>query len=74
MGSFEELTVWQRSHCQTTTVYEVTKAFPHEELFGITNQMRRVASSIGCNLAEGTGRQHRHRNEALCPNRALLRL
>jgi len=41
----------------TIGVYRATKEFPREELFGITSQMRRVASSIGANIAEGTGRR-----------------
>jgi four helix bundle protein len=41
----------------TIGVYKVTREFPRGELFGITSQMRRAASSIGANIAEGTGRR-----------------
>jgi len=53
---FRQLLVWQRAHKLTLAVYQVTKGFPREELFGLTSQIRRAASSITANLAEGCGR------------------
>jgi four helix bundle protein len=56
MKDFRTLLVWQRSHELTLLVYELTKSFPKEELFGLTSQIRRSCSSIPANIAEGFGR------------------
>ena len=50
---FEDLIVWQKAHALTLRVYRVTRAFPKEELFGLTSQMRRAAVSVAANIAEG---------------------
>jgi len=55
--SFEQLNVWQRSQDLAVDIYKITKNFPPDELFAITNQLRRSASSISANIAEGFGRQ-----------------
>jgi four helix bundle protein len=57
MKDFKDLSVWSKAHDLTLCVYRLTKQFPREELFGITSQMRRSASSIGANIAEGSGRR-----------------
>jgi four helix bundle protein len=49
--------VWQKAHKLTLAVYKITQAFPKEERFGLTSQVRRASSSIGANLAEGCGRR-----------------
>lgn len=54
--AFEDLTVWQESQSLAVLVYQVTKKLPREEAFGITNQIRRAASSVSANIAEGFGR------------------
>jgi four helix bundle protein len=54
---FKELYVWRKAHEMTLAVYEVTKTFPGEERYGLTSQLRRSASSIGSNIAEGCGRR-----------------
>ena len=54
--SFEELKVWQSSQALAVDVYKITKTFPKDEQFGITNQLRRAAYSISANIAEGFGR------------------
>jgi four helix bundle protein len=53
---FEKLTVWQSSRRLCGEIYSVTKNFPKEELFGLTNQLRRAVVSISANIAEGSGR------------------
>lgn len=54
---YTELDVWVSSRKLVKQVYELTKAFPKEELYGLTNQMRRSAVSVPSNIAEGCGRQ-----------------
>ena len=55
---YTELSVWIQSRELTKRVYELTRQFPKEELFGLTNQIRRAVVSIPSNIAEGCGRQH----------------
>jgi four helix bundle protein len=55
--SFTDLNAWRESHALVVSLYQVTKAFPKEEQFGLTNQMRRAAVSITSNIAEGFGRR-----------------
>lgn len=54
--SFEKLSVWKNTRNLTKEVYTITKGFPSDEKFGLVNQMRRAAVSIGSNIAEGSGR------------------
>lgn len=56
MKDFRNLKVWENSHRLTLEVYAVTKTFPKDELFGLTSQLRRSASSIPANIAEGCGK------------------
>ena len=56
MRDFHKLGIWQRSHQLTLDVYKMSKSFPKDELFGLTSQIRRAASSIPTNIAEGCGR------------------
>ncbi len=56
MKDFHELKVWQKAHELTLAIYRTTAAFPREEMYGLTAQIRRSCSSIPANLAEGSGR------------------
>ena len=56
MQDYKSLKVWEKAHSFTVKVYEITKAFPKEELYSLTNQLRRAASSIPANIAEGCGK------------------
>src|SRR5215216_1624313 len=56
MFRFEKLDVWRLAVELAEQVYSLTKAFPSDERFGLTNQMRRAAVSISSNIAEGSGR------------------
>lgn len=56
MFNFEKLDVWHRAIAFADSVYSVTRHFPSDERFGLTNQMRRAAVSISSNIAEGTSR------------------
>jgi len=51
--SFRDLIVWQKAHQFTLAVYNYTKGFPREELFGLSSQFRRAAVSVAANIAEG---------------------
>jgi len=55
--SFRDLTKWQEAHQLVLMVYEVTKAFPDQEKFGLISQMRRAAVSVPANIAEGFKRR-----------------
>lgn len=55
--SFQDLRVWQEAHKLAVSIYKITKTFPKEELFGLTNQIRRAAVSISSNISEGFGRE-----------------
>jgi len=52
----EKLEIWQDAMKQTKAVYELTRSWPKEELYGLTSQARRAAVSVPANLAEGLGR------------------
>jgi len=55
-SDFRELKVWQKSMDLTIEVYSLVKSLPREELYGLSDQMRRAAVSIPSNIAEGEGR------------------
>lgn len=53
---FKDLKVWEKSHVLGLKVYRVTEDFPTEEMYGLRSQIRRAATSIPTNIAEGCGR------------------
>ncbi|WP_076791112.1 four helix bundle protein [Chlorobium sp. KB01] len=55
--NYRELIVWQKAMDLVELIYQVTKNFPKEELYGLTSQIRRAAVSIPSNIAEGQARQ-----------------
>ena len=54
--SYKDLIVWQKAMDLVEMVYHVTKSFPREERYGLTNQLRRASVSIPPNVAEGHAR------------------
>jgi four helix bundle protein len=54
--SFRDLKVWEKAYRLTLDAYRATKSFPRDEGFGPTSQIRRSASSVPANIAEGCGR------------------
>ena len=56
MVDFTELDSWKVSHRLVLEIYKKTESFPKSETFGLTSQIRRSASSITANIAEGFGR------------------
>jgi four helix bundle protein len=53
---FRKLKVWEKGHQLTLAIYKATLDFPKEELYGLSNQLRRSCASIPTNIAEGCGR------------------
>lgn len=57
MEDFKNLRVWAKAHELTLSIYQKTRCFPKDEVYGLTSQMRRSAASVGANIAEGCGRR-----------------
>ena len=57
MRDYRKLVVWEKAHKLVLLIYGITKAFPHEERYGLTSQIKRAAISTPTNIAEGCGRQ-----------------
>ena len=54
--SYKDLVVWQKAMDLVDETYRLVKALPREELFALSNQLRRSAVSVPSNIAEGHGR------------------
>jgi len=54
--SFTDLNAWKEGHKMVLEIYKITQKFPKEEIFGLTNQLRRAAVSFTSNIAEGFSR------------------
>ena len=61
MQSNKDLIVYQKGYKLAIEIYQVTKDYPREEIYGLTSQMGRSAVSISCNISEGY--RHGHRKE-----------
>lgn len=57
-NNFENLKVWKKSHQLVIEIYRVTKSFPSDEKFRLTNQLCRSAASVPANIVEGNSRKH----------------
>ena len=55
-NSYKDLIVWQRAIELSVAIYKLTAKFPREEIYGLTNQLRRAGLSVASNIAEGYGR------------------
>jgi four helix bundle protein len=56
MRDFKKYDIWKLSHVFTLKIYELTKSYPTDEIYGIISQIRRASSSIPTNISEGCGR------------------
>ena len=55
MRDFRSVKVWQKAHKMVLAIYKATVSFPREEVYGLVSQLRRAASSVPANIAEGCG-------------------
>jgi len=58
--SYRDLIAWQKARALALEIYVCTRRFPKDEVYGLTQQMRRAAISVPSNIAEGKGR-HSHK-------------
>ena len=72
-GTYKDLEVWQAAMDLAVRIYRLTLAFPKEERYGLTSQMRRAAVSVPSNIAEGKGRaSDKELIQFLCHSRGSL--
>ena len=58
MRDYRKIKAWQTADELAVKIYETTRQFPKEEMYGLTSQMRRAAVSAAANIAEGSARAH----------------
>ena len=58
INNFYQLDAWKEAHKLVVKIYQITKTFPKEEKYSLIDQVRRSASSVTANIAEGFGRFH----------------
>jgi four helix bundle protein len=75
-SNFQDMKVWQRARVLAREVYLETQRYPRFEMFGLSQQMRRAAVSVLCNIAEGQGRWSRPdaRNFAVIARGSVLEI
>jgi len=66
MHSFEELEVWKKSRILRNDITKLTRKFPNDEKFRLTDQLIRASRSVTANIAEGFGRYHYQENIQFC--------
>src|SRR5688572_4623423 len=59
MRDYTKIEAWKLADDLTVLIYDITRSFPKDELYGLTNQLRRSASSAPANVAEGSARETR---------------
>ena len=57
MRDYTKIEAWRYSDDLTVAVYEITRRFPREEIYGLTSQLRRASYSVAANIVEGSSRQ-----------------
>jgi four helix bundle protein len=57
MRNFRELKVWRKAHLLALSVFKHSRTFPADERFGLTAHLRKTATSVSSNIAEGCGRR-----------------
>jgi len=65
-GDFRDLEVWKKVREFRNDMFELTKSFPVEEKYRLTDQLIRASRSIPANIAEGRGRFHHQENIQFC--------
>ena len=56
-GRFKELLVYKKAHRTSQTIFQISKGFPKEEAYSLTDQIRRSSRSIGAQIAEAWGKR-----------------